>query len=415
MNIKPRLCALAHRVHPVGLRDAPSRRAPARLRHPATAGILKSGVYLQNFDKSVRPQDDFYRYVNGQWLATTTIPADRSNYGAFSLLEEGAERDLHAILEEAAGAGAPQGTDTQKIGDFYASFMDEATIESRGLQPLAARVRAASTRSSPKQDVARHIGRGQRIFVSHPFVLFVAIDEKNSDQYVGKLYQTGLGMPDRDYYLSDDERLKQRAREVSRVRSRICSPRRARRTQQRRRNRSSRSKPSSPRRTGRACRIATRRRPTTATTGAALRKLMPSFDWDAFFAGAQIAGVEGAGAWSSRSRATSRRSTRSSRQRRSRDWRSYFRYKLLNTYAPDLPQKFVQLHFDFNERTVSGIEELKPRWKRGVDTVENAVGDLAGKVYVERHFSQDAKQRMDAARRQPQDGVLGAASIRSSG
>ena len=77
------------------------------------------------------------------------------------------------------------------------------------------------------------------------------------------------------------------------------------------------------------------------------------------------------------------------------DWRSYFRYKLLSTYAPDLPEKFVKLQFDFSQRTVSGIEEMKPRWKRGVDTVEGAIGDLAGKMYVERHFSQDAKHRMD--------------------
>ena len=78
------------------------------------------------------------------------------------------------------------------------------------------------------------------------------------------------------------------------------------------------------------------------------------------------------------------------------DWRVYFRYKLLNTYAPDLPAKFVQRQFEFNDRTVSGIEELKPRWKRGVDTIEGSVGELVGKMYVERHFKPEQKQRIDA-------------------
>ena len=90
----------------------------------ASAGILKSGVYLQNLDKSVRPQDDFYQHVNGGWLTATQIPADRSNYGTFTKLQEDAERDLRDILDEAAKAQAPAGSATQKVGDYYASFLD---------------------------------------------------------------------------------------------------------------------------------------------------------------------------------------------------------------------------------------------------------------------------------------------------
>src|SRR5688500_1815206 len=112
--------------------EAPSTSVTAQ----SQAAPLKSGVILANLDRSVRPQDDFFRFVNGQWLTTTQIPADKSNYGTFAMLQEDAERDLHAILEEAAKANAAAGTDTQKIGDFYASFMDEATIEKRGLEPL---------------------------------------------------------------------------------------------------------------------------------------------------------------------------------------------------------------------------------------------------------------------------------------
>src|SRR4030095_10285310 len=102
----------------------------------ATAGILKSGVYLQNLDKTVRPQDDFYRHITGVWLTNTQIPADRSNYGTFTKLQEDAERDLRDILEEAAKATAAAGSDTQKGGAYYARLLDEATVESRGLKPL---------------------------------------------------------------------------------------------------------------------------------------------------------------------------------------------------------------------------------------------------------------------------------------
>src|SRR5690606_3153688 len=128
----------------------------------STAPAMQSGVLLANIDKAVRPQDDFYRFVNGNWLAVTEIPSDRSNYGAFSLLQDGAEEDLREILEESAQAGAPHGSDTQKVGDFYASFMDEAAIEAAGLKPLEQEL-ARIDRIASKEELARHIGYSQRL------------------------------------------------------------------------------------------------------------------------------------------------------------------------------------------------------------------------------------------------------------
>lgn len=356
-------------------------------------GALRSGVYASNFDSTVRPQDDFYRFVNGRWLATTQIPADRSNYGAFTLLEEGAQRDLHGILEEAARSGAPVGSDQQKIGDFYASFMDEASIEARGLAPLQPELDRIAALAS-KQDVARYFGRAQRLFVAHPFAYFVAIDEKNSSQYISVLYQSGLGMPDRDYYLSDDKRLQDvrekyrvyverllaaadtpdaasAARTVFQIESRLAAAHWTRvqnRDAEKTYNRYDRP---------------------------ALAKLMPGFDWDAFLSGAQLP-AQKVQALVVTQPSYFEALGKLYAELTVADWRTYLRYKLLNSFAPDLPQRFVQLHFDFNQRTVSGIEELKPRWKRGVDTVEDAIGDLLGKIYVERHFQPEAKRRVDA-------------------
>jgi putative endopeptidase len=359
----------------------------------ATSGILKSGVYLQNLDKSVRPQDDFYRHINGGWLATAQIPADRSNYGTFTKLQEDAERDLRDILEAAVSSKAAPGSDAQKVGDYYASFLDEATVEARGLKPLQdelTRIDGLKT----KQDVAGYIGRAQRLFVAQPFAYFVAVDEKNSTQYLSTVTQTGLGMPDRDYYLSDDAKLKGirekyepyvrdllglaatpdaagAAKKIYAIESRIATAHWTRvqnRDAEKTYNRHDR---------------------------AALAKLMPSFDWDAFLRGAQIPS-EKVAAVNVTQPSYFEALDRIFAEVPVADWRVYFRYKLLHTYTSDLPAKFVQRQFEFSERTVSGIEELKPRWKRGVDTIEGTVGELVGKMYVERHFKPEAKQRIDA-------------------
>jgi len=366
------------------------KAAPADTR----AAPLTSGVRTKNLDTSVRPQDDFYRYVNGQWLATTSIPADRSNYGAFTMLEEGAEHDMHEILEEAAAkADRHAGSDAQKPGDFYGSFMDEATVEARGLKPLEPELARIDAIAS-KKDLAGYIGYSQRIGLSQPFVYYVAIDEKNSTQYVGTLYQTGIGLPDRDYYLSDDPQLKAArekyrayikdllaavdtpdaegaARKIYAIEERIAK---AHWTQVQNRDAEK-----------------TYNRYDTA----GLAKLMPGFDWDAFFAGAHIPQAH-AQALIVTQPSYFETLNKALKDVSVADWRIYLRYQLLNAAAPNLPKKFVDLSFGMYGKVLSGIEEQKPRWKRGVDTVEAAIGDLVGKVYVERHFKADAKQRMDA-------------------
>ena len=357
-----------------------------------SAAPLQSGVLQQNFDKAVRPQDDFYRYVNGQWLTVTAIPSDRSNYGAFVLLEEGAEKNLRDILEEASKANAAAGSDQQQIGDFYASFMDEAAIETRGLQPLAQEFSRIDALKSAT-DVIRYVGHAQRIGVPQPFAFFVAIDEKNSMQYLGTVTQTGLSMPDRDYYLSNDARLKG-VREKYRV---YVSDLLA-----------AANTPDAAKAADKIVALETRlaqaqwtrvqNRDAEKTYNRNDRKqlaqLTPGLDWAAFFEGAGVP----------EAKVTAINVTQPSyfqalaqafAEVPVADWRTYLRYKVLNTYASDLPARIVKLNFDFQQGVISGIEQNKPRWKRGVDTVEGGIGELAGKVYVERYFSADAKRRMD--------------------
>src|SRR5690606_25509147 len=205
--------------------------------------------------------------------------------------------------------------------------------------------------------------------------------------------QSGLGLPDRDYYLSDDERLKAiRERYQVYVKDLLAAA-------------------DTPEANSVAARIfaiesqlakahwtRVQNRDAEKTYNryevAALPKLMPGFDWHAFFAGARIP-LDKTQALVVMQPSYFQTLGKVIATTPVRDWRGYFRFRLLNAYAPDLPEKFAQLHFEFNQRTVSGIEEQKPRWKRAVDTVDGAAGDLVGKMYVERHFSPVAKQRMD--------------------
>ncbi|MBM4217821.1 MAG: hypothetical protein FJ178_08280, partial [Gammaproteobacteria bacterium] len=173
---------------------------------PAGASSLRSGLDLEGFDRSVRPQDDLYRFAGGAWLARTEIPADRSNYGAFSKLEDDALATLRELVESAAAdpKRAPS-SDARKLGDFYSAFMDTKAIEIRGIAPLESELsRIASLASC--DDVFGFFGRAQHLGIGAPIGAYVGQDRRQSTRYILGLSQSGLTMPDREYYLSDDAR-----------------------------------------------------------------------------------------------------------------------------------------------------------------------------------------------------------------
>src|SRR5690348_3567679 len=179
--------------------------APATDSNSPDAPTLKSGLDLAGFDRSVRPQDDLYRFVGGTWLAKTPIPADRSNYGAFTVLDDQAREEVKQLIVTASTQANRPGTDAQKVGDFYLAYLDTNRVESLGLTPLKDELARIDAITTPR-DVARYIGHSQRIGVAQPFAWFSSPDKKNSTVYLGALYQNGLTMPDRDYYLSPDEK-----------------------------------------------------------------------------------------------------------------------------------------------------------------------------------------------------------------
>jgi putative endopeptidase len=389
-------CATPARDHSRGeiAGDATKTTAPmaAEPAAPSTPGI--SGLDLSGYDRSVRPQDDLFRFVNGEWLRRTQIPPDRSNYGAFTALDDKAQSDLKAIIEEAAGATErAAGSDAQKVGDFYLSYMDTARIESLGLTPLHAELERID-RIRDADALVWHMGFSQRLGVAHPVALYVAQDEKNTRRYIPIVYQHGLSLPDRDYYLKTDEKavalrakyaayvtqllqlagFKDPAGDAKRIVA--LETRLAAAHWTRVQNRDA---------------VATYNLFTAASATAAT----PGFDWAMFLDGAALKMDDRSGEFCVSQPSFFAGLGSAVREVPLSDWKVYLRFKLINQFAPALSAAFVDAHFGFYGRTLKGIEENRPRWKRAVEAIDDTMGEIVGRLYVERHFPPASKARMD--------------------
>lgn len=359
---------------------------------PAVPAATASGIDPANFDKAMRPQDDLYRAVNGAWLANTPIPADKSNYGAFTQLADNAEAQLRTIIEElGAKADKKPGSIEQKVGDFYASFMDEAKADEQGLKPLEAEL-AAIAAISDKQAIPELMAHLNRTGVTVPMLVYVHQDAKDSTQYAGDFWQGGLGLPDRDYYLQNDAKFSalrdQYLQHVEKMLKLAGLP--------------------SPQ--------------DNAKRILALETKLAQAQWDKVenrdpvktynpYAPAELAGLARGLDWSNYLKTVGYGSLKqvlvaqpsyvtafgkAVEQVPLDTWKIYFQWHTLSAYAPLLSKPFVDENFAFFSKTLNGIEENRPRWKRGVESIENAMGEAVGQVYVERHFPAENKARMEA-------------------
>ncbi|MBT8143184.1 MAG: M13 family metallopeptidase, partial [Gammaproteobacteria bacterium] len=364
--------------------------APTPDQPPVAKAPLESGLDIESLDTRVRPQDDFFEWVNGSWLEATEIPADKSNYGAFTELFDAAEANLRQIIEEAAATAAPPGSVEQKVGDMYRSFMDVERIERLGLQPLTPEFERIAA-IGDKDDLAHWFGNALRLGVSGPLFFWINQDARATTEYISYLNQGGLGLPDRDYYFDESERFQQirsayldyianilelagsdaarvEAKRIFALEQRIAE--------------------------AHWTRVENRDRNATYNKYS-IEKLqadMPQFDWLRFLDGAGLSDVNAL-------------IVRQPSYFDALDdivadvplstWKSYLRFRLLNAFAPDLPQAFVDANFDFYGRTLRGTEKNRERWKRAVARVEAALGEAVGQIYVERHFQPAAKERMD--------------------
>ncbi|HET7457148.1 MAG TPA: M13 family metallopeptidase [Gemmatimonadaceae bacterium] len=350
------------------------------------------GVDTTNFDRSVRPQDDFFRFVNGGWLKRAQIPQDASSWGSFNELRENSRTALHSIVEEAAAAkNAPAGSEQRKVGDLYASFMDSAAVEARGLAPLQGELRAIGAVKTRAQLPAAfaHLAR---LGVNGPLGVGVGPDQKNSTVNILTVTQSGLGLPDRDYYLLQDAKMAQTRRAYEGYVGRLLSL------------------ANQPDPNGAASRIVAletaiagkqwdraRSRDRNATynkmTVAELAAMVPSYDVKAYL---KAAGLAKATDVVVRQPDYVKALDSIVANTPPATWREYMTYKLLDNYADELPAAFGEARFMFRGRTLSGQQQQQARWKRGVDEVEGALGEAVGKLYVQRNFKPEAKARMDA-------------------
>lgn len=359
---------------------------------PTTKVAAVSGIELQNFDASVRHQDDFYYSVNGKWLANTPIPADKSNYGAFSVLYDQSQAALKKIIDDAAASTqAAPGSNAQKIGDFNASFMNTTLLENLGVSPLTPLLSdIASVKSHHELPalMGKLLVNGSGI----PFGFFVNNDAKNSSQYAVYLSQSGLTLPDRDYYLKDDPKFvatrqamaqyvtdilteagyqdaKRAAKHVADIELMLAQ--------------------------GQWSRVASRdaNKAYNKLDREQLQHLMGAFDFNAFAASAglgdkvsavivrQPSYLEQLGEQFTRFPVGA--------------WQDYLAFHLVDSYAELLSQKFVDVNFAFKGKTLMGIEAQEPRWKKAVDGADQVIGELVGEEYVKQHFKPEAKARME--------------------
>ena len=392
------LCSLAALTVVSETACAPATRATgagAAATVPASHGIDLAGI-----DRSAAPGDDFFRYANGTWLKTTEIPADRSVWGVSGTLVELTARRTVDLITEASKTEGPAGSDARKIGDTYATFMDEAAIEAKGLQPLQPALGSLAAISDARA-LARALGGTLRadvdvlnntnFYTANLFGLWVAQDLNDPGRYSPFLLQGGLGMPDRDYYLDASPRMEEirtryqvhiaavlklagiaegdaKAARIFELEHRIAKAHVSRVDSQdvlKGNNHWTRQNF-----IGRA----------------------PGLDWQAFFSAAgldvqnefvvwQPSAVTGIAALV--------------RDQPLATWKDYLTFRAVERASSFLPKAFVDEQFAFYGKVLSGTPKLRDRWKRGVDVTDAALGEVVGKLYVARYFPPAEKARAE--------------------
>ena len=350
--------------------------------------VLASGIAREELDPAVRPQDDLYRHVNGQWIARTPIPEDKARYGSFLVLAEEAEKAVREIIEQAQNA--EPGTLEKKVGDLYASFMDADRIEALGAAPLAPLLTEVESIADVDALLAT-IGRLERRGVPGFVQLFVDNDPGDPERYLVFVEQGGLGLPDEAYYREEKhaETLAAYRAHVERMLALAGLDDAAARA---------------ARVVSLETAIAEHHWDTVRNRDAQATYNLSTWDeWAARADGVDLAtwrdgyGVPTAALAEVvlRQPDVTNGIAAELTGRDLDEWRDWLRYAIVRSMAPYLSSAFVDESFAFFGRTLTGAPELRARWKRGVGLVERAMGEAVGATYVERHFKPAAKAAMD--------------------
>src|ERR1700736_3555078 len=342
-----------------------------------------------NFDTSVKPSDDFFLYANGGWIKRTEIPPEFSRWGSFNILIEHNNDALHAIAEKTAKTKASDPT-AQKVGDYYASGMDEKTIEAMKTKPLQDELAKIDTMKD-RNDVLKEIAHLHLIGVNAFFNFGSSQDDKDSTREIADAVQGGLGMPDRDYYTKTDDASKKLrdayVAHVTKMLTLLGEPA-AKAGEDAKKIMNLETSLAQGSRT----RVELRdpQKNYNKMTQDELQKVTPDWNWGDYFTGIGLTNpgdidVHQPDFFKAMNTAFASTSVD--------DWKTYLRWHLINAAASALSNDFVNEDFNFNEKTLRGTQQIKPRWKRVVISEDGEIGEALGKLYVDQYFPPAAKAR----------------------
>ena len=350
---------------------------------------LKSGVILANMDTLVKPGDNFSSYVNGAWVRKTEIPADKTSYGVWEQVEDKAQEDVRAIIEESAKGDFKDGSNEQKIGDFYESYLDTKTRDSKGIEPLKPMLAKIGAIKSTA-DLGAYFGWANRNGHSIPLSVGVIEDFKDPTKYMLYTWQGGIGLPDREYYFLADAKSKalreayvthiSKMLELAGIQDASAKAKRIMNVE---------------------TAIASKhmKKEDTRNIGglynkhaiANLGQLAPALNWTAFL---EQAGIKGQDSIIVAQVDYTKGLNGIIQQTPIETWKEYLTWLALNDAASDLTTALENQNFEFYGRTLNGQKEQRPMWRRAVNLVNNNLGEIVGEVYVKKHFSPEAKKRM---------------------
>jgi putative endopeptidase len=380
-------CVLALWITPAGAQDAAKQET--------------HGVAVDHMDTSVKPGDDFYLYANGAWIKRIEIPPDRASIGVFSTLADLSNKRTADLIAEAAKSAPPAGSNPRKIADLYNSYMDESTIEAKGIEPLRPHL-AAIAAIHDQRELARALGETLRAdvdalnntnFHTHNlFGLWVAPGFNDSERYTAYLLQGGLQLPDREYYLADNERMRQiRSRYQTHVSAMLKlvgfsdTDARAKRIVD--------------------LEHAIAEKHLSLADNEDIHKAnniwkqadfaakAPGLDWPEYFRAAGLSGQSSFIVWQP-SAFTGEAALLASTPLDA--WKDWLAYHLIEAYAGVLPKAFADERFAFFGQTLTGTPQQRPRWQRAVAAVNALLGDAVGQIYAQRYFPPEAKTQAQA-------------------
>ncbi|MCC2605416.1 M13 family metallopeptidase [Planctobacterium marinum] len=393
LNILALSVALALGLSATGCSKAPQETASSEQPQAQKATAeqsYSSGIYLENMDTSVRPGNDFFRYVNGSWYDKTEIPADKASYGGFGILRDEAQEKVLEIINASAEGDFAQGTDEQKVGDLYNSYMDMEKRNALGVTPLAGELAVIDAIES-QQDLARYFARASKYGFGAPFVIGQYVDFKNPETYMIYSWQAGLGLPDREYYFKADEASQEirnkylahiakmfeltglgdgeaNANTIMALETRLADHHMKK--EETRNMVALYNKVMLPE----------------------LTTVMPDFPWNVFFEEAQLSNLDGLVVTQMD---YMQQLNDIIQQTPMADWKTFLKWGLVNATASRLNEEIDAQNFEFYSKTLYGVEEPRPLWRRGVSLLNDHVGEIIGKVYVKQHFPPEAKARME--------------------